>query len=169
MFFKITVFKNLHPILTELVRGWWRFFIFARLLFWRETTLQTLLHWAVSCHSVWIYRRNKITSADLNRSRAFGIVACNPVARSQASTTVELDSSIFWVVTRRKVVWNRRFGTTYLSLLKGSLKMGPIGSLETSVSNHLTPCNNPEDRRFLVTVNRDIEAGRRSVILISLH
>ena len=70
-------------------------------------------------------------------------------------------SSIFWIIMRRKVVWNRRFGTTYRSHLQRSscprrllvltawpLKMGPIGSPETSVSNHLTPRNNPEDGRI---------------------
>jgi hypothetical protein len=55
------------------------------------------------------------------------------------------------------VVWNRRFGTTCRPHLLGSrclswtawpLKKGPICSPETSVSNHFTPCNNPEDGRI---------------------
>ena len=55
-------------------------------------------------------------------------------------------SSLFWDVTDcRFVVIYRRFGTIYPSDLKGSLsakelwKMGPIGCLETSVSNAV-PC-----------------------------
>ena len=73
-----------------------------------------------------------------------------------------MNSSIFWVITRRKVVWNRRFRTTSrvpssrikLSKMKKEtssctvwhLKIRPIGSPETSVSNHFTPRNNPEVR-----------------------
>ena len=43
-----------------------------------------------------------------------------------------------------------RFGTTYRSHNAWQLKMGPIGCFETSVSNHLSLRNNPEDRRFQV-------------------
>jgi hypothetical protein len=38
---------------------------------------------------------------------------------SQASAMVELHSSVFWFITRRDVVWNRRFGNTYQSHLQG--------------------------------------------------
>ena len=78
-------------------------------------------------------------------------------ARSQASAAVELNSPVFWVITRRKVVWNRRFGNTHRSHFQGSsssswtawlLKMEPIGNPETSVSSHLTARNNPGDRRI---------------------
>jgi hypothetical protein len=56
-------------------------------------------------------------------------------AWSWPSASVELNSSIFWVITRSKVVRNRRFGTTYWS--------------ETSISNHLRPRNNPEVKAFI--------------------
>jgi hypothetical protein len=59
-----------------------------------------------------------------------------------------LNSSVMWIITRYKVVWNRRY-------LQGSncprsrpLKMGPIGSPKTSVANHPTKRNNPEDGRI---------------------
>ena len=68
-------------------------------------------------------------------------------------------SSIFWVTVRRKMVWNRRFGTTYRSYLQGSIcplsssttwpmKMGSTDSPETPISNHLTPRNHPEYGRI---------------------
>jgi hypothetical protein len=41
-------------------------------------------------------------------------------ARSQAFAAVELNSSVFWVIRRHTVVWNRRFGTTYQPHLQGS-------------------------------------------------
>ena len=70
-------------------------------------------------------------------------------------------SYVFCVVTQRQVVPYRRFGTTYwvpssrAKLLKkkkqknkksrlGPLKVGNARSPETSVSNHLTLHNNPE-------------------------
>ena len=40
------------------------------------------------------------------------------LAKPQASAAVELNSSVFWVITWRTVVWNRRFGTR--SHLQGS-------------------------------------------------
>ena len=40
-------------------------------------------------------------------------------ARSQPSAEAELNSSVFWVLRRRKVAWNRRFGITYYSHLNG--------------------------------------------------
>jgi hypothetical protein len=55
---------------------------------------------------------------------------------------------VFWVVTQLRLVYNRRFGITYRFRLHGpswSLKVGPIVSPETSVSNHLRLGNNPED------------------------
>jgi hypothetical protein len=51
---------------------------------------------------------------------------------------VELNSSVFWVIVRRKVVWNPDW----------SFKMGVIGSPETSVLKHLTTRDNPEDGRI---------------------
>jgi hypothetical protein len=50
------------------------------------------------------------------------------------------------------VVWNRRFGTSYRSYLQGSRCprwWEPIGNPETSVSNDLTPSNNPGDGRTI--------------------
>ena len=41
---------------------------------------------------------------------------------------VELNSSVFWVITRREVVGNRRLGSTYRSHLQGS--SSPILTLE---------------------------------------
>ena len=40
--------------------------------------------------------------------------------RSQTSAAVEMNSSVFRVITRRNVVWNRRFGTT-VSIFNGQL------------------------------------------------
>jgi hypothetical protein len=70
------------------------------------------------------------------------------------------NSSVFWVTTRHKVVWNRRFGTIG-PIFKGQavLTLGqlepwwwePKGSPETSVSNHLTPRNCPENGTIQVT------------------
>ena len=73
---------------------------------------------------------------------------------------VELNSSVFWVITRCKVTWNRSFGTTYRYHLQGSgspswtawpSNMRPTCSPETSVSNQLTTRNNPGDRIIRVT------------------
>ena len=67
------------------------------------------------------------------------------------------NDSFFWDTMRRKIVRNRRFGTTYNSHLQGSgcprrnnlsLEEGPIGIPETLVCNHITPSNNPEDGRI---------------------
>ena len=71
--------------------------------------------------------------------------------------TAYLNYSVFWVTTRRQAVWKRRFGTSYRFHLQGlrfpawtawPFKIGPTGSPETSVSNHLKPRNNPEDGRI---------------------
>jgi hypothetical protein len=68
------------------------------------------------------------------------------------------NSSVLWVITWRKVVWNRRFGTIYRSHLQGSRcprrmtswpwKMTLTCSPETSVSKHLTPHNNAKNGRI---------------------
>ena len=39
----------------------------------------------------------------------------NENARSQVFAAGELNSSVLWVITRHKVVWNRSFGTAYRS------------------------------------------------------
>jgi hypothetical protein len=56
-------------------------------------------------------------------------------ATSQVTATVELNASVFWVITQREVVWHRRFGTTYRPMFKLMLsstpypfKTGPICS-----------------------------------------
>ena len=53
----------------------------------------------------------------------------------------------FWVITRREVVWNWSFGTTYRPL-SSRVKSARIDNSETSVLNHLTPRINPEDGRI---------------------
>jgi hypothetical protein len=47
------------------------------------------------------------------------------------------NSSVFWVITQRQVLLNRRFGATY----QFPVNVDPMGNTETSVSNHLTPRN----------------------------
>ena len=42
------------------------------------------------------------------------------------------------------------------SRVKLDLKMGPTGSPETSVSNHLTLHNNPEDRRIYLSLSHTV-------------
>ena len=62
-----------------------------------------------------------------------------------------MSSSVFWVITQRKVVWNTFWEYLSAPFFKGQadpswpLKTGPTGSTEMSVSHHLTPRNNPED------------------------
>ena len=75
-------------------------------------------------------------------------------------TRSKLNSSVFWVITRREVVWTWRFGTTYRFHLQGSrcspsswtswpLKVGPMDNSEMSISNDFTPHKNPEYVRIL--------------------
>jgi hypothetical protein len=82
---------------------------------------------------------------------------CYPRPITMTGNYFWVDSSVFGVLMRREVVWNRCFGTTYRFHLKGSspsswtawpMKMERIGSPETSVQNHVTPRNNPEDGRI---------------------
>jgi hypothetical protein len=89
-------------------------------------------------------------------------VACAQPRRKTIFKWVELNSSVFWVITRCKVTWNRSFGTTYRYHLQGCgspswtawpSNMRPICSTETSVSNHLTTRNNPGDRIIRVTTS----------------
>ena len=55
-------------------------------------------------------------------------------------------SSVFLVITQRSLVKHGRFGRTYCSHLeRSSLKMGLVGCPETSVLNHTSLRNNPED------------------------
>ena len=51
-----------------------------------------------------------------------------------------MNSSVFWVITQRRLVSNRRFGNTY-PVFKGQavfLKMGQIGISEMAVLNKST-------------------------------
>jgi hypothetical protein len=70
----------------------------------------------------------------------------------QISRTLFLQNySVFWDVTQRRLVKNRRFRTTYRShLWYLPLKMGPIRNPETSVPNQPTVRNIPEDWRIQV-------------------
>ena len=82
---------------------------------------------------------------------------------------LNMNTSIFSVISRSKVVWNRCFGTNYRSHLQGSscprsLKMEQIGSPETSVSNHLTPRNSPEGGRIQFNRGRSLLSRKCKVI-----
>ena len=78
---------------------------------------------------------------------------------------IQLNSSVFWAITKNWLAKNRRFGTTYRSHLQGSnmskkkeawpLKMGPTGNPETSVLNQHTLRNNAEDINHLRTVTHE--------------
>jgi hypothetical protein len=73
------------------------------------------------------------------------------------------DYSVFWVITRREVVWNRRFGTISPFFESSCprvwpLKMGPIRSPKTLVSNHLTTRNNPEEGRIRFNRGRSLRS-----------
>jgi len=64
-----------------------------------------------------------------------------------------LNTKLFWAITQQVVVNSyRRFGTAYRSSLRESriqrtLKMGPMGCSETSVTNyHHSLRNSPEER-----------------------
>ena len=61
-------------------------------------------------------------------------------AWSLAFAADKLNYSALWVITRREVVRNRRCETTF--------GIPIVGSTETSILNHLTPRNNPEDGRI---------------------
>jgi hypothetical protein len=76
-------------------------------------------------------------------------------ARSESSAVVKLNSSVFCVITQRKMVSSRRFGTTYQSHIQGfsctawPLKTEPIGNTKTSVSNSFTPSNNLQSEKII--------------------
>ena len=93
------------------------------------------LHLVETCSHICVYNitHNAVCCVDGHKN-----------SRSQASATVEQNSSVLWVITQSEVVWNRRFGTTYRFHLQGpfcSLKMWPISSPETSASSNLTQRN----------------------------
>ena len=70
-------------------------------------------------------------------------------AKTQPSAAVYLNSSVVWDVTQRRLVNNRRFGTTYRSHLQGA-KTEATGSPETSVINQPTLRNVPNDGRIQI-------------------
>ena len=75
--------------------------------------------------------------------------------RSWASAAVYLNSSVFCVITQRRLVKHWRFGTTYRSHLHTwPLTIGPIGCPETSVLSQPTLRDSPEDGRILVGLTR---------------
>jgi hypothetical protein len=63
-----------------------------------------------------------------------------PAASKAPKTFKTSIYSIFWVIMKLQVLWDRRSGTTHRS---HSLTLE--NGTETSVSNHLTPRNKPED------------------------
>jgi hypothetical protein len=76
-----------------------------------------------------------------NTISAFFFTCFKRLPVSTCMVSCILNSSVFWVITRRQVVWNRRFGITNRSSLQAShpLKMGLISSPETSVSTPPPP------------------------------
>ena len=63
-------------------------------------------------------------------------------------TYLNPNSSVFWFITPRKAIWNRRFGTTYRSLPSSRVSLtvaDGTDSPETSVLYPLTPRNDPEN------------------------
>jgi hypothetical protein len=87
---------------------------------------------------------------------------------------VNLRTSLFWDFTQHcLVVSYRRFGTTYRSL-----KTGPIGCPETSVTNcQSAPCNIPEERKshticllsWLLHRRRKQQVGMQTLNCASQH
>ena len=69
-----------------------------------------------------------------------------------------MNSSVFRVFTRRKVVLNRRFGTHHRSHIQESnssvwpLKLGQIGSPETSGLNYLKQSNNQKTEELTLYI-----------------
>ena len=64
---------------------------------------------------------------------------CTAEQDYKMAAAIQMTSSVLRDITRFEVAWNRRLGP---------LKMGPIGSPETSVLNHLMPHNKSEDGRI---------------------
>lgn len=72
------------------------------------------------------------------------------IARLLSSAAVMPNSSDFWVIKLRDVLWKRRFGSTSRFHFE-SLRL-EIGSSETSVESHLTPPYKPEDGKIQAPV-----------------
>ena len=106
-----------------------------------------------------VLRHGDFLSNDTN-SVSCGVMTCDlmtcdlvDVLWLQADTTVYMRYALFWCfMQHRSVSCYRPFGTTYRSHPQGSssLKMGPIGCLETSVRNCRSKlCKIPLERRSL--------------------
>ena len=96
----------------------------------------------------------------------------------QTSAAVWMRSSLFWDVTRRRLVIYRCLGTACNSHLQGSsslrrifrpilrLKLGTVGCPETSVNNYQsTPHNIPQERRSLFKEFKQVNFSPVSEIL----
>jgi hypothetical protein len=71
------------------------------------------------------------------------------ITRNLTEASLFLSSSVFWVIAKREVVWTRCYGSIFkvqASWKAWPLKMGPIGSPETSVST---------TSRFVITHKRE--------------
>jgi hypothetical protein len=112
------------------------------------------------CAKEKVYHRQPRTLSELEQQILYAFFALSldvcfePFRLSGCLTAWKMNVSVLWVIEQRGVLWHRRFRTTYLSHLQGSrhfysdiltLKIGPICRPETSVLEHLTPHNNPED------------------------
>jgi hypothetical protein len=96
----------------------------------------------------------------------------------EEETKTKRNFPVFWVITRREVVWNRRFRTSYPSHIQRSSyprirlhasRWDPTGSTATSVSNHLTPRNNPKSEEFTSTAAEayDLAKVEKTFVLTS--
>ena len=72
-----------------------------------------------------------VTVSALHRLCHVRLVSQKPLECLPIELCTVLNSSVFWVIARRRVVWNRRFGTTYHSHLQGS-------SCQTAFQNYLS-------------------------------
>jgi len=72
------------------------------------------------------------------------------ISRCQATVAAKFRSSVFWDLTRRRSVINRRrFWTTYRSVVEGQEISGTTVRSETSVTNYQpTPRKIPKQRRY---------------------
>ena len=124
-----------------------------------ESRLQTYFSF-YSCFLLSFRRTVVVMLSVLTIATSFCIVIRNDFVPCPSHISC-INSSVFCVITLRKVVLNRRFGTNS-HIFNGKVvqeeslcfwtawhvKVGLTGSPETSVFNHLTPRNNPEDGRI---------------------
>ena len=81
-----------------------------------------------------------------------------------------MKTTLFWVITQRVVeISYRRFGTTYLFHLQGTLKMGQISCSETSVRNyHYSLRNIQEERSSHLLSGGSLKSSKNTSHLILL-